>query len=67
MYCILDGNYALEPKAEQQLLNVIDALHTHHGLCPDTMSNLLGTWLYPTTQDELDNFGLGDMDTKVML
>ena len=67
MYCILRNNYDLEPKVEQQLLNVIDALHTHHGLCPSTVSTLFGTFLYPATQDNSEYSDVGDVATEVTL
>lgn len=67
MYCIFTIRSALEFEAEQQLLNVIDALHTHHGLCPSTVSNLFGTLLYPATQDNPEFSSHGNEAAEVTL
>jgi hypothetical protein len=67
MYCILRNNYDLGPEVEQQLLNVISTLHTHHGLCPSTVSKLFGTFLYPATEGKTESYGFGDEATEVTL
>ena len=67
IYCILRNTCDLDPKVEQHLLNVIDALHTHHGLCPSTVSTLRGTFLQPDTQDKSEYSVHGDVATEVTL
>jgi hypothetical protein len=46
---------------------VISILHTDHGLCPNTVSNLFGTFLYPATQDISKLSRFGDAATEVTL
>jgi hypothetical protein len=52
---------------KQQLLNVIDALHTHHGLCPSTVSKIYGIHLYPATEVKSEPSSFDDEATEVTL
>jgi hypothetical protein len=60
MHCILTNRGNIEPTAEQQLLNVIDALHTHYGLSPNTVYNLSNTGFYPASRDVTGSISIDD-------
>jgi hypothetical protein len=69
VYCLLI-NRGL--KAEHSLGDVIDILHTHHGICPETPSSLFGTLLHPAGSEPRGGsmprwVALGDQNTNVSL
>lgn len=59
-----------ELESEQSVHNIIECLHTHHGINPDTPSSLFYTNLYPATPHRKSNSrlsGTGDEHTIVSL
>jgi hypothetical protein len=58
------------PESEQSVYDIIECLHTHHGIHPDTPSNLFHTYLRPAMpqrKSTLDVSRWGDEKTVVPL